>query len=477
MIRVVFLVALLFPLGGCVYYLNPLCTDMIKNGDETDIDCGGPCSKCAIGDRCDTDADCDKSICNGGTCVPLPCDNGVKDLAETDVDCGGDTCRKCAGGRGCTAGSDCFSDNCTAANTCFALTVSFADQVPYESGDKTYAIFNGDLDGDGDIDLVAANEQASNLSVFLNQNNTGTFVKGPTQFACGEYPTGGTIVDINKDGKQDVITADYHGDSVSVLLGTGTGTLGTAATYPTVDGAETSNLAVGDLDGDNIVDVLATNPMAGSVSLFLANADGSLRPAQDILIGITAASNPYSAGIGDFNKDGKNDIAVADSRSFGIIVRLGNGDGTFQPEVTFSEGGTPPYILVTGDVDVDGEVDLVIANRGSDNVSVLSGRGDGSFRKPIVSSTGEATGPYAIAIADFNQDGVPDVVTSNFMSSTASVLLGIGTGGFDAPINAGPVGNATYGITAGNFNADMKPDFATANANTNNITVKLNTSN
>jgi len=312
--------------------------------------------------------------------------------------------------------------------------------------------------------------------VFLNQTNTGAFVKVGTPFVTGEYPTGGAIADINKDGKADVITADYHGDSVSVLFGTGTGMLGPKATYPTVSGAETSNLAIGDLNGDTVVDVLATNPLSGSVSMFLANADGTLRPAQDILIGITTASNPYSAGIGDFNKDGRNDIAVADSRSGQIIVRLGNGDGTFQTEVAYSEGGTPPYIVITGDVDVDGELDLVVANRGSDNVSVLSGRGDGTFRKPILSSTGEGTNPYSLAIADFNQDGVPDVVTANFVSSTASVLLGIGSGAFEIPINAGPVGNSTYGVTAGNFNADMKPDFATANANTNNITVKLNTS-
>jgi hypothetical protein len=470
------LLVMLFALGGCVYYLNPLCTDMIRNGDETDIDCGGPCSKCAIGDRCNTDDDCDKSLCNEGRCVPLPCDNGVKDLDETDVDCGGGTCRRCAGGRTCSAGADCFSGNCVMpANRCFALTVSFADQVPYESGDKTYAIFSGDLDNDLDTDIVAANEQASTLSVFLNDGN-GTFAKVATPFETGEYPTGGTIVDINQDGNRDVITADYHGDSVSVLLGTGTGMLGPRATYPTVDGGETSNLAVGDLNGDGVVDVLATNPIGGSVSMFLANPDGTLRPAEDLLVGITAASNPYSAGIGDFNGDMRNDIAIADSRSGQIYVRLGNGDGTFQTEIAYSEGGQPPYILVVADVDVDNELDLVIANRASDNISVLSGRGDGTFRKPIVSSTGAGTGPYSLAIADFNQDGVPDVVTANFLASSASVLLGIGNGAFEGPIDAGPTGMVTYGVTAGNFDGDAKPDFATANANSNNMTVKLNTS-
>src|SRR5215207_1716394 len=80
-------------LSGCVFYLNPQCTDLIRNGEETDIDCGGTCGPCNVGDRCNTTSDCDQSTCDDGRCAPLPCANGVKDGQETDVDCGGDTCR------------------------------------------------------------------------------------------------------------------------------------------------------------------------------------------------------------------------------------------------------------------------------------------------------------------------------------------------------------------------------------------------
>ena len=126
-------------------------------------------------------------------------------------------------------------------------------------------------------------------------------------------------------------------------------------------------------------------------------------------------------------------------------------------------------------MDLDGKLDLVCANRGSDDVSVLLGRGDGAFRKFIVSSTGRDTGPYSVAVADFNLDGVPDIVTANFRTSTGSILL-IGNGSFDAPLDAGPTGQISYGVAAADFNRDGKPDFATANANANNITVKLSTS-
>src|SRR5215468_7574560 len=88
-------------LGGCVIYLNPLCTDQIHNGDETGVDCGGSCGKCNIGDHCKINNDCDDANCVAGVCTALPCDNGVKDNDETDIDCGGPMCRKCSGGRSC----------------------------------------------------------------------------------------------------------------------------------------------------------------------------------------------------------------------------------------------------------------------------------------------------------------------------------------------------------------------------------------
>lgn len=465
-------------LSGCVVYLNPQCDDQIANGDETGLDCGGPCGKCDIGDHCRVNDDCAESTCESGTCTPLQCANNVRDGDETDVDCGGIMCRKCAGGKTCVEASDCFDNNCVVAtSTCFALSnVSFADEVAYDSGEKTYAIFSGDLDGDRDIDLAAANEQASNISVFLN-DGAGGFQKLPTQFGTGDYPTGGTAIDINRDGMLDIVTADYHGDSVSVLLGMGAGALRPKATYPTVEGAETSNLAVGDLNGDTILDIVATNPSASSASVFLANADGSLKPAIEVPVGVAGSGAPFSAAIGDFNGDGRNDLAVANMGNLTIAVRFGNGDGSFQDELDYPEGGLPAYVMVASDVNLDGKLDLVVANRGSDDVSVLLGRADGTFRKPIVSGVGKMTGPYSIAVADFNQDSVPDVVTANFMSSTISILIGNGDGHFAAPVDGGRTGMVSYGVIANDLNGDLKPDVATANASSNSVSVKFNTSN
>ena len=468
-------------LSGCVYYLNPQCTDQIRNGDETDIDCGGSCGLCNVGDSCNSSSDCDESNCIDGTCRAFDCDNGIKGQEETDVDCGGPACRKCSGGRHCVVDADCFSGTCdVGTKTCSELaTVSFADAAAYSSGFKSYALFSGDLNHDGRIDVVVANEADSTLSVFL-QTAAGTFqsfATGGTAYPTGEYPTGGALADFNHDGILDVITADYHGDSVTILFGTGTGALTSKRSFPTEVGAETSNLAVGDLDNDGNLDVIATNPgNGGTISQFMGNADGTLGPSTSTPVGGGGVHAPFSAAIGDFDGNGTNDVAVADVSNGPIIIFPGNGDGTFKPPLTFSTRAQGPFIIIARDVNLDGKLDLLCADRDSDNISVLLGRGDGTFKKAILATTGPATGPFSIEVADFNQDGVPDVVTANFMTSNATVLLGIGNGNFEPPIFAGATGTFSYGVVAGDFNGDGKPDFATANAESNDMTVKLSTS-
>ncbi|HEX3765270.1 MAG TPA: VCBS repeat-containing protein [Kofleriaceae bacterium] len=503
----------LLSLGGCVFYLNPLCTDQIQNGEETGVDCGGTCGKCDLGQGCRSNNDCDEANCTGGVCTAFPCDNGKLDTGETDVDCGGGMCRACAGGRKCLVDADCFSGTCSlATKTCSQLTVSFAAEDRYFSGFKAYALLSGDLTGGGHTDLAVINEYGSSIAMFENNYATGgafTRVNNPAgkppdesnsmalNFGpTGAYPTGGGVADFNHDGKLDVVTADYHGNSVTVLLAGMGGMLNAGTTsYPTQDKAETSNLAVGDLNKDGNPDVVATNPQRASVSVFLSHPDGTLDPAVNLPVGVSGGAQPYSAAIADFDGDGNNDLAIAEETSGTIIVRLGHGDATFGPEVPYEIDGTRDYILIARDMNLDGKIDLVCANRNGDNVSVLLGRGDGTFRKAIVASVGPpggkctggppCYGPYSIAVADINQDGVPDIVVPNFVGNSVSILLGTGDGHYDPaielkygappPNDMGITTTTPYGIVAGDFNGDGKPDFATANAGSDDLTVRINT--
>jgi hypothetical protein len=466
-------------LSGCVFYLNPLCTDAISNGTETDVDCGGGCNRCEIGDSCKVDADCEDSDCKGGTCTALPCFNGKPTENETDSDCGGSECRTCSAGRHCEVDADCASGTCEVATaTCAGLTmVSFEHAEPIPAGDKPYVLFTVDFDGDGDLDVLSADEINSQMYV-LSNNGAGAFQAGAT-FLTGEFPTGGALADFNKDGVLDVVTANFHGSTVSVLENLGA-SFALPQIYPTVLGGETSNLAIGDLNSDGNLDVVATNQSGASVSLLFGAADGTLGPALDLPVGLVDASQPYSAAIADFNADGRDDLAIADTQSLSIIVRLGNGDGTLQPEVAYATLGAGALFVITDDVNGDGRPDLICANRESNNVSVLLGRGDGTFRKPVIAPTRENTGPYTVATADFNKDGILDLVTGNYKTeiaaaiSDASVLIGIGNGNFEAPVVI--PGFAAYGVAVADFNADGKPDFAAANPIEHTVTIQLNTS-
>jgi hypothetical protein len=479
------MVALL--LSGC-FTLGANCFDGEQNAAEEGVDCGGTCEPCPPPkpiDPCEGVVCEGKSSCVDGECISQ-CENGSLDLGETDVDCGGADCSKCAGGHTCKSAADCFSGMCLAVTgQCYELvTVSFAPPVAYMASFKPYALASSDVDGDGKLDLVVANEIASTVGVYHNTGN-GTFtpLPAPTNdgYPTGWYPTGIGVADFNGDGVKDVVTADYHGNSVSILLGSGAGTsyrLGAVASYGTIPMAETSTLAVGDLDGDGIPDVVAANPMASSVSVFTGRSDGTLvMPATDLpCMALPYITEPYSAAIADFDMNGTKDIAIADNRTRSVFIKLGNGAGGFtagpeQPGI----GGDGSYILLARDMNLDGIPDLVVANRGTNDVSVLRGKGNGGFLTAIVSSVGNGSGPYSLAIADFNLDAIPDVITANYLTDNASLLLGVGNGSFEVPLDTGMVGALPYGIAAGDFNNDGKPDFATANAFANTIAVKLST--
>ena len=139
--------------------------------------------------------------------------------------------------------------------------------------------------------------------------------------------------------------------------------------------------------------------------------------------------------MGDFNRDGRQDVAVTGSN--GVNVLMGNGDGTFQSAVSYAAGNSPDGVAV-GDFNGDGSPDLVVANKGSfggdtDTVSVLMGTSTGTFGPAVDYTVGDS--PTSVVVADVNGDHVSDIVTANFGSSDVSVLLGTGTGAFSPAVN------------------------------------------
>jgi hypothetical protein len=212
---------------------------------------------------------------------------------------------------------------------------------------------------------------------------------------------------------------------------------------------------VGDFNGDQILD-LATVNNGGTFSVLIGNGDGTFQAP----IFTTPATLPQTFAVGDFNRDGKLDVATAgeDFTTSHLDVFLGNGDGTFETGSSYLVGSLP-LGMVVGDFRNIGKLDLVTATLFG-GISVLLGNGDGTFQQ---TKTYSDYAPLAIATGDFNRDGKLDFVVSEDPDATdmagAHVFLGNGDGTFQ-PAVAYPQGVADHSVAVGDFNGDQWPDVA-----------------
>src|SRR5437660_9666381 len=171
---------------------------------------------------------------------------------------------------------------------------------------------------------------------------------------------------------------------------------------------------------------------------------------------IPAGNGPYASAVGDFNGDGKQDLAVTNVSTNSVSILLGNGDGTFGAPATFPVGNAPTSIAVS-DFNGDGKEDLAVANLGSNTAGIYLGNGAGGFTLSVNIRVGD--GPYSVTVGDFNGDGKPDIATANFSSNNVSIALGDGTGHFGAATGFA-AGTEALTIAMGDFSRAGKQDLA-----------------
>jgi len=215
-------------------------------------------------------------------------------------------------------------------------------------------------------------------------------------------------------------------------------------------------MTTADMNHDGILDLILCRALSGKVSVLLGQGAGKFGTPKDYLI----QGDCISLVVGDFNGD--NNLDVAASNAFQINVMLGRGDGTLTQPVAYDSGGTDPQGLVTGDFNLDGKLDLAAANFDTNTISVLLGNGDGTFQAHVDYAV--AASPMGLTTADFNRDGILDLAVANKTSNEVSVLLGKGDGTFDTPTPF-PAGINPACLTAADFNGDGKLDLAVSDLN------------
>jgi len=333
--------------------------------------------------------------------------------------------------------------------------------LPQGSGPAVLGDFNGDGFSDLAVDSPAGNGFA--VTVFLG-NGDGTFQPGIASPIPG--PSGGGIVtgDFNGDGKLDLALSYCVPDSncvsgggIAILLGKGDGSF-EAAKLSRSGNAPPNFMLVADFNGDGKPDVAAfVNPdaLGNIVLILLGNGDGTLQPPSPVSVTYNPNYTYLQMVVGDFNGDGKPDLAVAaipdaeTSIKGGVFVLLGNGNGTFQPQL--SAGFPEPTSLAAADFNNDGKLDLAVGV--ASGVSILLGKGNGSFQSP---KTFPAQGTVA-GVGDFNGDGNQDVVLRGY--TTVFVMLGNGDGSL-AKGESYSVGALSFKLMVGDINGDGNLDFA-----------------
>ena len=261
---------------------------------------------------------------------------------------------------------------------------TFQAPLQYPLGNNPQGLFVADFNGDGKLDVAVANAGDNTVSILLG-NGDGTFQTAKT-FATGNFPFSFATGDFNGDGKLDLAVACNGGGgnsgSISILLGNGDGTFQTRTDYtPPGTGFQTVNaMTMGDFNGAGKLDVALVDGETSELFILLGNGDGTFHFTN----GVLTVGNAVRMIAPDVNGDGKLDLVIPQDHQPGqIAVLIGNGDGTFQSAVEYSTGGNNPLEVAAGDFNADGKLDLAAGNANSSTVAILLGNGDGTFQSPV----------------------------------------------------------------------------------------------
>jgi hypothetical protein len=393
----------------------------------------------------------------------------------------------------------------------------FPTEYDYAAGGQPTGLFAMDLDGDGNLDAVIAsghpdmlipNENAQFITALFGRGD-GTLV-GPRAYRAGSSPNAIATADFNRDGKLDIVSAagqlwiglagqapvsialgsgvsasgvaagdvngdqiadivvgDANGSGIYVILGNGDGTFQPPVAYPT--GGAVNSVAIADFNGDRVPDIAFCGfqnalPPVGAAGILFGNGNGTFQAATP-LSGFGSA--PASLAVGDFNQDGKPDLAIADqgyrSLTGGVNVYINQGNGTFQLPASYAVGQYPVFVAAANILSGGQAPALLVSTQNPNystnsqwDVAVLMANANGTFQTPSYLAT--QTNPNAIAVGDLNGDGKPDLAVGHCCAgSSITYMLGNGNGAFQ-PEAAVPTSIAVTALVAANLTGNKAAD-------------------
>lgn len=391
----------------------------------------------------------------------------------------------------------------------------FIQTTNYLTGSSThpYSVVVGNFNNNSQLDIAVVNSGTNDLQILMDYNN-GIFMNTTTySINSNSHPQHVIVADFNKDNQLDIATVNHWNDSISIFVGLGNGLFNPATEYSTGSGSFPSSMTVGDFNNDNWIDIVVANQAANNVGIFLrfdypifssyniyfdrtlslpvyvvtadfnndscwdiaiANSGsdkigillgyGNGMFSKPVLYSVGNGSTPTSIAVGDFNNDYHVDIAVANSKGYGISIFLGNGNGTFVEQMLYSTKPFSPISIATGDFNNDNRLDIVVANPNNNHIGISFGFGNGSFAEEILYWMPDKSTPIYVTVSDFNKDNILDIVVANRDGNTIGILLGYGNGTFyNVTTYSTGQNSSPRSIAIGDINRDGTMDIVVAN--------------
>jgi hypothetical protein len=301
---------------------------------------------------------------------------------------------------------------------------AFATPSSISVGTNPTVVAPGDINNDGRLDFVTVNAGSGTVSVMLG-NGAGGF----TAAAGSPITVGGAdgqsiaLGDVNGDGNLDIVSSNTDAGTLSVLLGNGTGGF-IAEGSPFAVGTGPQSVALADVNGDGRLDIVTANWISNNVSILLRNAGAGFTSTAPTFV----SGAPFYAALADMNGDGRIDIVTANRTDGTATVLIQQASLGFVGLTPVNVGTNPQWVAV-GDLNDDGKLDFVTANTGSNNLSVMLANSGGGY-SAAGATLSVTDSPTSVALGDVNHDGKLDIIETSGTTGHIGVLLGNGSGGF-----------------------------------------------